>query len=126
MEVYKLQIRSNLEFSCPVWNSAITKTERDDLESVQKTAFHIILGNKYQSYKKALKYLEQDNLETRRESQCFKFAKKISQDLRFKNKFKKALKDTRANNIYHEPKFKTRRYERSAIPYFIRLLNENN
>ena len=36
LEVYKLQIRSNLELACPVWHSEITVKEKIDLERVPK------------------------------------------------------------------------------------------
>ena len=115
-----------LELACPLWHSSITLKENNDLERIQKIAFHIILGNRYGTYKQALDILDQDKLEERRQKQTQKFARKYSKDPRQKNNFRKISEKTRAqDNIkFYEPYYRTARYEKSAIPYFIKLLNQ--
>ena len=84
------------------------------------------MGENYVSYAESLKSLDQENLDTRRYKQCLKFAKKISKDQRYQDKFIKTSQKTRPKNNYvvHEPKYRTTRYNKSAIPYLIRLLNK--
>ena len=41
-----------------LWQGSITLAEKKDLERVQKSACHIILGEQYHSYNKALLTLE--------------------------------------------------------------------
>ena len=54
LDVYIKQVRCVLELAAPVWNSGIKGAESQQLERVQKTAFSIILGRRYTSYKQAL------------------------------------------------------------------------
>ena len=46
-DVYTKQIRSVLELAVPVWHSSLTSTDSLNIERVQKSAFHVILGPKY-------------------------------------------------------------------------------
>ena len=128
LEVYKLQVRSTLELAAPVWHSGITGEESDDLERVQKIAFRIILGENYCSYDIAVTTLEEELLSTRREGQCMKFARKLSIDPRFKDKFcKPHERDTRAEPTpFMEQRTRTARFYKSPIPYFTRLLNRQS
>ena len=52
VDVFFKQIRSILEFGVPVWNCGLTKEESIEIERVQKTFLHIVLGNKYLNYNK--------------------------------------------------------------------------
>ena len=52
-----------LELAVPVWNPAITKSEINQIERVQKTALAIILGKNYSSYQEALNTLKISSLE---------------------------------------------------------------
>ena len=74
-KIYMLQVRSKLDQSAVVWHSSITKKNSGDLERVQKSALKVILGEKYDNYKDALKLIGLDSLEERRENLCLKFAK---------------------------------------------------
>ena len=76
LDVYCKQIRSILEFAVPVWNSSITGENISDIERVQKTALHIILGDRYVSYSNALRLSGLDKLSNRRRKFCLSFAKK--------------------------------------------------
>ena len=87
--VYIVFIRSLLEQSATVWHSSLTEENRSDLERVQKTALKIILDAKYKSYNQALRTLEIESLETRRQELCLNFAKKATKHPRFQHLFPK-------------------------------------
>ena len=61
--IYVLFIRSQLEQSAVVWHSSLTEQNKSDLERVQKSALKVILGLKYENYKKALNDLDLVTLE---------------------------------------------------------------
>ena len=48
-DLYIKQIRSVLELAVPVWHSSLTQSNISDIERVQKTSLHIILGDEYVS-----------------------------------------------------------------------------
>ena len=77
LDVYFKQIRRVLETAVPAWHSLLTKSERYQIERVQKTALHMILGDGYTSYSDALALLELKSLDERRKDMCIKFAKKV-------------------------------------------------
>ena len=70
------QIRCILELAVPAWQGSLSQAEKIDLERVQKCACHIILGDAYCSYSKALNTLGLENLELRRYKLSLKFALK--------------------------------------------------
>ena len=55
LDVFRQHILSIVEFAVPYWGPIITKKESIMLERVFKTALHIILQDKYTSFKQALK-----------------------------------------------------------------------
>ena len=55
VETYCKQIRPLVELAVPYWGTRITKYESNLLERVQKTALHIIYGDKYTTYEEILK-----------------------------------------------------------------------
>ena len=59
IDLYNKQIRSTLEYACPVWAPGLTQSDIKELERVQKSAFAIIFG--YQDYKHTL---QKHNLKT--------------------------------------------------------------
>ena len=127
LEMFKLKIRSILELACPVWHSAITVKENNDIERVQKIALRIILGDSYHSYRAALIELGLEKLKERHSKQCQKFALNFSQDKRHKDKFILMKKRTRSSKKrkFYQPYARTVRYRKSAVPNFIKLLNQN-
>ena len=76
VDVYEKQVRSLLELAVPVWQPSLTLQESIQIERVQKTAFNIILGNKYEGYENALNKLGQVRLSSRRQKLCQKFSNK--------------------------------------------------
>ena len=125
LDVYIKQIRSLLEYAAPVWHSSLTGQQRLELERVQKSSFSIILGDQYQSYRYALKYLNMETLQARRVRLCKKFAKKSANSSKFSQwfKIKNRIFDTRQKNKYCQVFSRTVRYERSPIPYLTSILN---
>ena len=87
LDVYVKQVRSILEYAVPVWHSSITGEQRLDLERIQKSAFHIILGELYVSYSAALKLLSMETLNTRRTKLCKKFVRKSVKNDKFSKWF---------------------------------------
>ena len=126
LDVYCKQIRSLLEFAVPVWNSSLTGENISQLERIQKSALHIILGERYHSYRSALKATGLDKLSDRRKKICMAFAKKALKHSKFSSWFKP---NTRLQNTRQEPpKFcpvysKTARFDNSPLCSMTKLLN---
>ena len=78
-DVYLKQVRSVMEFAVPAWNGALTQADEKDLERVQKTALHIMLGGDYKDYGTALDIVGLESLEARMGKTLFKVCKKICQ-----------------------------------------------
>ena len=126
LDLYKLYVRSAVEMAAPLWTGSLNKTDIAAIERVQKNSVKFILGNQYRTYDEALKRLNLDTLELRRKKLCLKFARKTSKNENFKHWFpKKSSLNTRSKEIYIEPTFKTKRYQKSSIPHLINLLNED-
>ena len=125
-DVYIKQIRSILEYAVPVWHSSITQAEKRDIERVQKAALHVILGMEYTTYSLALKTLNLQTLDIRRDMLCKKFAIKSSKHSKHKNWFKinEKITTTRQNQPKYCPVYaSTTRFENSPISYLTKLLN---
>ena len=58
MKCWMYIVRSILELAVPVWNAGLTKHESNQIERVQRSAFHIILGEGYVCYENALETLD--------------------------------------------------------------------
>ena len=128
-KIYMLQVRSKLDQSAVVWHSSITKKNRGDLERIQKSALKVILGEKYESYKDALKMIGIDSLEQRREKLSLKFAKQCLGHEKLKGLFPRHERrhnmEKRNHEKYIVTNAKTERYRKSAIPSMQRLLNKS-
>ena len=123
--MYTKQFRSIVEFAVPVWQGNITLAEKQDIERVQKVALHIILGDKYENYRNALKITKLDSLEARRKHICTNFARKAEKNTKHRNWFKlKPNRNTRKEpDKYWNPIARTNRLTNSPICYLTRLLN---
>lgn len=126
-DVYRKQILSILELAAPLWTGGITVQERKQLERVQRTALHVILGENFESYYQSLETLQVDPLHNRRMKICQKFALKKAEHHQFRNWFQ--LNPTKTNNTrsiknkFVTPYARTKKYENSAIPFLTELLN---
>ena len=126
-DVYIKQVRSVLEFGVPVWNGSITKEEVNDIERVQKTFLHILLGQNYLNYECALEVSGLDSLVFRRTALCLRFAKKTARNPKHQHWFKvsgSGVPNTRSEKFkYKQPLCRLNRLKNSPIPYLTRLLN---
>ena len=126
-KIYIFFVRSQLEQSAVVWHSSLTEQQKRDLERVQRSALKIILGSRYQSYRKALDILNLEPLEQRREYLCLKFAQRCSKNDKTKQMFPLNEK-IHGMDLRNKEKFKvqhanTHRLKNSAIIYMQKLLN---
>ena len=121
LDVYEKQCRSVLELAVPVWNAGISVAEENQLERVQKSAFAIILGKSYSSYRCALVELKMETLKNRRSKISLAFAKKARNNDKFKNWFK--ISDQPDEPTFAPVPFRTKRYKNSPLPYLTDLLN---
>ena len=127
LTVYSSYVRPLLEYACPVWHSALTQYQRNQIERVQKRSLRIILSYQYLSYSQALELTGLQSLEERRQYLCLEFARKVFKSSTPKQWFLPAnpIRSLRNNRSCLEPKCKTERYRNSPIPYLSRLLNEH-
>ena len=97
-----------------------------DIERLQKTALHIILGDDYKSYNSALNTLDLKKLSERRRRICLTFAKKAEKNSKFSTWFKpNTRKNTRCKQSKYSNVFcKKIRFEKSPISYMTNLLNQ--
>ena len=128
-KIYMLQVRSKLDQSAVVWHSSITRKNSSDLERVQRSAIKVILGEKYNNYKDALRVLRMDSLEMRRQKICLKFAKQCLRHEKLKELFpsheRRHNMEKRDGERYVVKKAMTERYRKSAIISMQRLLNQS-
>ena len=127
IDVYTKQIRSVLELAVPVWHSSITQQERTDIERVQKSVLHVLLGDRYTSYEYALTLVNLESLELRREKLCLKFAKKAEKNDKHQKWFEplnKARTTRQKPDRYCNIFARTVRFEKSPIFYLTTILNK--
>ena len=126
LEVYTKLVRSQLEFAVAAWHPGLTGEDRVKIERVQKSAFCIILGQEYQSYRKALKQLEFETLHERRNKLCKGFSKKSQKHPKFTEWFKLNEKKSFTRTIPSRfcPVYaRTERFKNSPISYLTNILN---
>ena len=130
VEVYKLFVRSLLEYCSVVWHSSLTIENIQRIERVQKASLRIILGEMYVDYGAALEMCNLTTLYERREDRCLNFAKKClghplnrrffplnpnCHDLHEKSKEKYTVNFAKSGAL-----------KKSAIPYLQRRLNQEH
>ena len=76
IDIFNKEIRSILEFACPVWNGALTKQDSGRIEKVQKSFLKILLQGREIDYVTLCKSLAIQPLEDRRLVLCKKIIKK--------------------------------------------------
>jgi hypothetical protein len=127
IDIYKLYIRSIVEYCSVVWHSSLTEELSSKLEMIQKTCLRVILGDSYESYRAALDTCNLKNLFERREERCLSFASKC-----LKHPAHSKLFPINKNNLNNKHKSrekyvlnfgKTKTYKNSAVPYLQRRLN---
>ena len=122
--VYIKEVRSMLELAVPVWHPSLTKKQSLDIERIQKISFKLILGENYDNYNQACKTLNTQTLEERRIKLCLKFAtKNANSDNSLFIKYTPNKNTRQKTNLVREYKCRTRRFQKSSLPYLATLLN---
>ena len=129
IHIFKSQVRGNLEYCSTVWHSGLTESDTKDIERIQKAAVRIFMGNKYQGYEEALKFLKLDSLKERRIKMALNFAKK-SLKLEHFSKLLPLNESKHVMSMRNPERFvvsssNTERHRRSAVPFLQRLLNQD-
>ena len=127
MEYWKTEGRVHLEMACPVWHSSLTLAQSRSLERCQRVAMAAIVGHWTLYLTDQLQELGLDRLDSRRIQICKRFAYTTSTKLRHKDIFPLAVtshpRPGKASRQYVEPLARTAMYQKSAVPYLVRLLN---
>ena len=86
-DFYFKEIRSICEMACQVFHSGLTKNQSRDIESIQKRALKLILGDLYSGYEEACTLMSAEPLSDRRDSLCLTFVKRAVRGGRHKDIF---------------------------------------
>ena len=128
-ETYCTQIRPIVELAVPYWGTRITRHEATILERVQKTALHIIYGEKYTTYTDILSLSKLKTLAERREVLITKFAIKTYNNPKFNSWFvkeeEKVVKTRSCQQFIKEVPSRTGQYKNSTLPVITKIININ-
>ena len=116
-----------MEHGVVIWNSGLTKSQKNDLEKIQKVSLKIILGD-YSSYSDACKMFSVDLLSLRRTQLCTNFAVKLFKSDRMRDFFTPAEQSyvTRnENQLVIENVPRTTRCKNAPHNYLAKLVNQN-
>ena len=123
--IYLTYIRSIIEQSSVVWHSSLTKRNRNDLERVQKAAAKVIMGKTtlltkmhYNFWELTILTKEGKNCATN----CLKNEK--VKDMFPLHKSKHQMKKRKVKKFEMKTSY-TKRYNKSALPYMRKLLNDD-
>ena len=128
--IYKLFIRSCLEYCSIVYHSSLTIQQSNSMERVQRVCLRLILANEYIDYEQALRSCNLSKVSQRRENRALSFAHKALKHPKHKSMCPISEEYlSNPHNIRQKEKFKvnfarTSRYKRSFIPYMQSKLNE--
>ena len=128
LEIYRTQVRIVLELAVPVGQRNLSQIDKINIERVQKSALHIILGDEYISYRNAIRTLDLDDLETRRNKLCLKFGKKCEKSDKFNNWFKlntQSVNTRQEKTKYVKVRSRLSRLEKSPISFLTNMLNNH-
>ena len=122
VRVYKALVRPVCEYACPVWSTCLPKCLSDILESIQSRALKIILP--HEPYEVALDLLNLQTLLDRREQMCSSLFNEISSPSHRLHSLmpekRSVERNLRHKTNYELPKWKTKRYKNSFIPWCIK------
>ena len=129
IDVYKLYIRSLLEYCSVAWHSSLTKEQSYNIERVQRTALKVILGYAYTDYGTALELCGLDSLSDRRESRCLTFGLRCIKHPKHREMFPLCDNpdqlDLRDRSQFQVNFARTSTYQKSAIPFIQKMLNKH-
>ena len=124
-DAYSKEVRSILEMAVPVWHSGLTQKQSNSIERIQKVAFKLILGEKYENYENACKFLGAQTLFQRRVNLCKSFARKnLKSEHSFFEKYECSVNTRSRNRVVKEFHCNTSRYSKSSLPYLAKLIND--
>ena len=122
--------RTHLEMACAVWSSSITMAQRRSLSRSQRVAMAAMVGHWAPSHTGQLEELGLERLDLRRDRICKRFALRTASKSRHSDIFTLAARGPQRPGKrvlkYQEPRARTSRYQKSAVPYLTRILNSNN
>ncbi|KAI8483411.1 hypothetical protein Bbelb_388740 [Branchiostoma belcheri] len=126
--VYVSYIGPVLEYAAPVWHSGLTTELSNKIEKIQRRAVRIIMGAKYTSYTEGCSCLGLPTLQSRRLLLTVNFANSLRQSEQFRHflpPVRSAISGRQTRSAYklNTPRSRTDRYQNSALPFMIRLLN---
>ena len=105
----------------------ISKQESIRIERIQRTAIHVILGDAFKSYMKALAMCNLDRLDYRRVELIRNFAINTCANPKFTSWFAKNTTPERELRrtlpTWKEPFTRTEKFSKSPIPHLTRILN---
>ena len=129
LDIYILFIRSVTEYCAVVFHSSLTIEQSNKLEMIQKICLKVILGEMHVSYTANLEMCGLQPLYERRKKRCLDFAKKCVKHEKNKRMFPFNPTDSdhylRKKEIFQVNFASTSTYQKSAIPYCQRLLNDH-
>ena len=129
IDVYKLFIRSIIEYCSVVYHSRLTEEQSNKLKRIQKTCLKIILSEMYVEYESALEMTGLSSLKSRRIRRCLDFSLKSIKHPKNKKMFpasdKNPLYKMREKEAFKVNFARTTSYKNSTIPYCQRLLNQH-
>ena len=126
--IYKLHIRSCLEYNAVSFHSSLSSQQAAALERCQSVCLKVILQDNYVSYEAALEMTGLEILADRRLKRCLDFSKKCLQHPINKRMFPLNPNLNNQQNIRDREKYKVNFahkniYQNSTIPFCQRLLN---
>ena len=125
LSLYKALIRPVLEFAAPAFHSILTATQTAQLKRLQMRAMKLIFGWSV-SYSTALEGSGMETLESRREGLVLRFARKCSNNNRFKSWFlpnHDIEYATRRREKFRLKTGRTSRFQKNPIYHMTTLLN---
>ena len=130
--MYKLFIRSTLEYCSLVFHSRLTEDQSRMLEHAQAVCLRVILCEDYEDYGSSLQKCSLSTLFKRREDRLDSFCDKALKHPTHRNMFPLSEKfKTNLHNLRNHEKFvvnnaRTEAYRNSFIPFAQRRLNERS
>ena len=129
VDVYKLFIRSIIEYCSVVYHSRLTEEQSNKLERIQKTCLKIILCDMYIDYQSALEMTGLSSLKSRRIRRCLDFSLRSIDHPKNQKMFPVSdynpLYKMRKKEAFKVNFARTSCYKNSTIPYCQRLLNQH-
>ena len=130
LDIYKLCIRSTLEYCSVLFHSSLTKEQSDMIERCQKVSLQVILSSEYISYLNALSACSFSTLRYRGEQRVLNFCHKAIKHPYHRRMF--PLSDTYTKQIHGMRSYekykvnfsRTSAYQNSFIPFAQQKLNQ--